>query len=152
MSRRRALRNVLLGAVLVGAAALLAHLHVESQTYHPVVQLASPDGLNFTAVLKETRDRSACGAANERFLRPLKEQCKNCRVVMARCERNLDGLERALQDGKAIAHHVVVGPGLRMAISGPPQIAKWSCDYIAAEMTGKGVRRAACLPPAGGKS
>jgi hypothetical protein len=149
---RRGVRNVLLGLLLVGAAAALAHLHVESQTYHPVVQLASPEGLSFTAVLKETRDRAACGAANEKFLRPLKEQCKNCRVVMARCERNLEGLERALQDGAATSYHVVVGPGLRMAISGPPQIAKWSCDYIAAEMTGKGIRRAACLPPAAGKS
>jgi hypothetical protein len=148
----RALRNTLLGVLLVGAAAFLAHLHVESQTYHPVVQLASPEGLNFTAVLKETRDRAACGAANERFLRPLKQQCKDCRVVMARCERNLEGLERALQDGAATSYHVVVGPGLRMAISGPPQMAKWSCDHIAAGMAGKGIRRAACLPPAAGKS
>jgi hypothetical protein len=138
--------------LLVGTAAVLAHLHVESQTYYPVVQLASPEGLSFTAVMKETRDRAACGAANDRFLRPLKEQCKDCRVVMARCERNLEGFERALQSGTAISQHVVVGPGLRMAISGPPQMAEWSCTHIAAEMTEKGVRRAACLPPAANKS
>jgi hypothetical protein len=142
----RAVRNTLLAlAVVVGA--IVAHLHVESQIYHPVVQFSSPEGLSFTAVLKETRDRTACGDANERFLRPIKERCKQCRVVLARCERNLEGLERDLMDGAALAQHVIVGPGLRMAISGPAQAAKWSCDYLAADMVGRGLRRAACIPP-----
>jgi hypothetical protein len=142
----RVARNSLLAAALV-AGAVVAHMHVESQIYHPVVQFASPEGLSFTAVLKETRDRQACGEANDRFLRPIKERCKQCRVVVARCERNLEGLERDLMDGRALAQHVIVGPGLRMAISGPEQAAKWSCDYLAADMVGRGMRRAACIPP-----
>ena len=89
-------RNIAIAAVLIGVSAWLAHLHVVSQAYHPVVRLSSPDGLVYTAVQDARRERRACGAANERFLDPVKQGCKQCKVEIARCERQLEGFELAL--------------------------------------------------------
>ena len=116
--KQRALNSLIL-VVLVAAGAVLAHLHVESQTYYPVVRVATPEGLTYNAVQDGLRDRQACGAANDRFLAPLKQQCKLCKVVYARCERALEGVEAALHDGKIVVLHVVAAPGFRMAIEGP---------------------------------
>jgi hypothetical protein len=140
-------RKFAVAAVLVGVSAWLAHLHVESQTYHPVVQLASPDGLVYTAVQDAKHERQACGAANDRFLGPVKQGCKDCRVVLARCERSLEGLELAVHEGRKIPHHLVRGPGVRMAIAGPAANAKASCEHIAAAMLKSGLRSAACVDP-----
>jgi len=146
MSLGRTLQ-VLTAAVLIGAGAWLAHLHVVSQTYRPIVRLASPDGLTYTTVQDEVTERRACGAANDRFLGPIKELCKQCQVVFARCERKLDGLELALAEGAAVPHYQVYAPGLRMAIAGPAPAARASCEFIAADMVKRGLRSAACLNP-----
>src|SRR5918996_4831790 len=106
-------RNAAIAVALIGVSLWLAHMHVESQTYHPVVRLASPDGLVYTAVQDATHERQACGAANDRFLRPVKQGCKACEVVVARCERELEGFELEVYEGKQIAHHLVQGPGVR---------------------------------------
>lgn len=143
----KAVRHAVVAAVLIAVTVLLAHLHVVSQTYHPVVQLASPDGLLYTAVQDATKERQACGAANDRFLGPVKLGCKDCKVVIARCERQLEGLELAIHEGKQIPEHLVRGPGMRMAIAGPAQSAKASCEYIAGQMIRSGVRSAACVSP-----
>jgi hypothetical protein len=141
------LRNIAIAAVLIAVSAWLAHLHVVAQTYHPVVQLASPDGLTYTAVQEEKQARQECGAANDRFLGPVKQGCKDCRIVVARCERSLEGLELALYEGRKVAQYVVTGPGMRMAIAGPPAAAKASCEFIAAEMQRSGLRSGACVSP-----
>ena len=134
--------------MLVAVSAWLAHLHVVSQTYHPVVRLASPDGLVYTAVQDEKHERQECGAANNRFLGPVRQGCKDCKIVVARCERQLEGLELALYERRQIPHHMVSGPGVRMAIAGPEAIARASCEQIAAEMVRSGLRSGACVRPA----
>jgi hypothetical protein len=126
---------------------VLGHLHASAQTYHPVVRLASPDGLTFTAVQDATHERQACGAANDRFLGPVKQRCKECKVVIARCERHLEAFEQAIYDGTPIPYHRVSSPGMRMAIVGPAEAAKVNCDFLAGELKKVGVRAAACIHP-----
>ena len=69
------------------------------------------EGLTYTTVQDAVAERRACGAANDRFLKPVKELCKQCQVVYARCERKLDGLEAALADGDPVPHYQVFAPG-----------------------------------------
>ena len=139
-------RNIAIAAVLIGVSAWLAHLHVVSQSYHPVVRLSSPDGLVYTAVQDAKQKRQACGAANDRFLHPVKQGCKQCRVELARCERQLEGFELAVYERRSIPNYVVSGPGVRLAIAGPAATAKASCAQIASEMVRSGLS-AACLSP-----
>ena len=138
--------GVAIGLALAAITALLAHLHVVSQTYHPVVQLSSPDGLVYTAVQDPTHYRQDCGAANDRLLAPVKKDCKDCRVVVARCERELQGHELAIYEGR-VPEFVVSGPGLRMAIAGPVPTAKASCQLIATQMVRNGLPTAVCRLP-----
>jgi hypothetical protein len=148
----KAARDATIAVLLIAVCAWLAHLHVVSQSYHPVVRLASPDGLTYTAVQDAMQERQNCGAANDRFLRPVKQSCKDCQVVIARCERLLEGFEIALHEGRAMPHHLVRGPGVRMAIAGPEAIAKASCEHIANQMLRSGLRSAACIKPAAAHS
>jgi hypothetical protein len=141
------MKQAILVIVLIVAGAWLAHLHVAAQTYHPVVQVLAPEGLTYTAVQDPTSERSACGAANDRFLGPLKAQCKQCQVLYARCARSLEGLELSIREGTAIPQHLVYAPGLRIAIAGPAGMAKANCDFLAGDLVRRGVRSAACLYP-----
>ena len=141
------MKQAILVIVLIGAGAWLAHLHVAAQTYHPVVQVLAPEGLTYTAVQDATSERSACGTANDRFLGPLKAQCKQCQVVYARCARSLEGLELSILEGSPIPHHLVYAPGLRIAIAGPAAMAKASCDFLVGDLVKRGVRNAACVYP-----
>jgi hypothetical protein len=111
------------------------------------VQLSSPDGLVYTAVQDSKHERQECGAANDRFLAPVKQACKDCRVVLARCEREVDGDdELAVYESRQLAH-VVTGPGVRLMITGPVETAKASCEQIANQMVRSGLRSAACISP-----
>ena len=141
------MKQAIIALLLIAVGSWLAHLHVVSQEYHPVVRLASPEGLTYTTVQDAVGERRACGAANDRFLKPVKDRCKECQVVYARCERKLEGFEAALADGAAVPHYQVFGPGLRIAIVGPAPAAKASCDFIAGDMVKRGVRSAACIYP-----
>ncbi len=141
------MKQALIVIVLIAAGAWLAHLHVAAQTYHPVVQVLAPEGLTYTAVQDPTSERSACGAANDRFLGPLKAQCKQCQVVYARCARSLEGLELSILEGTPIPQHLVYAPGLRIAIAGPAAMAKASCDFLVGDLVKRGVRSAACIYP-----
>jgi len=140
-------RNVTIALVLAGVSAWLAHLHVVSQIYHPVVRLASPDGLIFTAVQDAQSERRTCGKANDLFIDPVMEACEKCQVVLARCERELHGTELDIHEGRW-PHPVVQGPGVRMAIEGPAAMARATCEQIATLMVRNGVRSAACVQPA----
>jgi hypothetical protein len=132
---------------IVGVTGWLAHLHVISQTYYPLLQMSSPDGLVYTAVHDETAERQTCGAVNDRFIEPVRANCKNCEVVYARCDRELSGLDAALMATRPVPHHVVRSPGLRLAISGPAAAARESCDFIASDLLKRGYRSATCLYP-----
>jgi hypothetical protein len=132
--------------VLIAAASLVAHLYVQSQVYYPVVRLNLPDGLSIAAVLPETKERKACGAANDRFVAPFKQTCKDCKIAMARCERQLEGLELAMREGAPVAYPTIVARELRMAVMGPPAAAKAGCQIVAADMVAKGMRTAVCIP------
>jgi hypothetical protein len=143
----RRLYQVLIAVVLIAAASVVAHMHVVLQSYHPVTRIASPEGLVFTAVQDAKKERRDCGIANERFLEPIKAQCRGCKVVIARCERELEAFERSVYEGEALAHHQVFATGLRLAIDGPPELARTSCELMAGELLKRGVRSAQCLPP-----
>ena len=145
-------KQIGIAVVLVAAASVVAHYHVAAQTYHPVVRVAAPDGVTYLAVQQPTSERQACGVANARFLRPIKEGCKDCRVEHARCERELMGLEASLAHGERLPYHQIFAPGLHLAIIGAPEPAKAACEFIAADMHKRGVAAAACverdrLPP-----
>lgn len=146
------MKQALIAVVLVGVAAVLAHMHVVSQTYHPVTRVASPDGLVFTVVQNPTTERRTCGAANDRFLLPIKSQCSECKVVLARCERELEPFEVEIFEGKAAGQHQVLSPGMRMTIDGPQHLARTGCEALAAQLLRNGYRRSRCLPPTVGQN
>jgi len=141
------MKQAAVALVLLAIASWLAYTHVAGLIYYPVVQLRSPEGLTYTAVQDSTNDRQGCGAANDRFLRPLKEQCKQCKVVFARCARTLEGLEAELQDGVPLPYHRVFAPGIRLAIVGSAAPAKITCELIAGGMVQRGLSSAACVYP-----
>lgn len=141
------MKKVLIIVVLLAAGAMLARYHVDNQRYHPVSKLASADGYTFHLVQDRTERRADCGAANDRFLGPIKETCKQCEVVYARCERELQGLELALLMGDPVPLHVVVAPGVRLAIEGPPQTLRRDCEHMATAIVKSGVGSAACVFP-----
>jgi hypothetical protein len=143
----RRLYQVLIAVVLIAAASVLAHMHVVIQSYHPVTRISSPEGLVFTAVQDAQKERRDCGNANERFLAPIKAQCKACRVLIARCERELEPFERSIYQGEAMRLHQVFAVGVRLAIDGPPELARASCELMAHELVKRGVRSAHCLLP-----
>jgi hypothetical protein len=138
---------MLVAALLVTALAVLAHMHVTLQTYHPVARITSPDGLVFTAVQDAKRERRDCGKANQTFLEPVKTQCIGCKVVIARCERELEAFEQAVYEGQAARHYQVFATGVRLAIDGPAELARASCELMAGELVKRGARTASCLPP-----
>jgi hypothetical protein len=119
---------------------------VQSQVYHPVVRMTLPDGLSITAVLPETKERKACGSRNDGFLTPFRQQCKECKIIAARCERELEGLVLALRQGEPLPYPTVGSRDARVAFMGPPDLAKISCDAAAATLVAKGSKSAACVP------
>lgn len=141
------MRKILIILVLLGAGALLARYHVANQHYFPVSKLASSDGYTFVLVQDRTDTRDACGKANDRFLAPLKAACAQCQVQYARCERELHGLELALLMGDPVPVHVVLTPGVRLAMEGPPNTLRRDCEAMAASIVKTGLPYAACVFP-----
>jgi hypothetical protein len=86
--------------------------------------------------------------ANDRFIDPLKQSCKECKVAAARCEQHLEGLELAIREGAAVPHPVVAANELRIAVMGPPEAAKAGCQVLAANMVANGLKTAVCVPAA----
>ena len=147
-------RKAIVTLFLVAVASVAAHLYVQSQIYYPVVRVDLTDSLSIAAVLPETKERRACGLANDRFLAPFKRQCKDCRITQARCERQLEGVELAMHDGLPVPHPMVVAREARIAVIGPDEKARAGCQYIAANLVASGVKTAVCAQPqaAGPKS
>ena len=136
----------ILAVVLVGVSSVIAHLYVQSQVYYPVVHVALAEGVSVAAVLAETKERKSCGRANDRFLSPIKQQCKECKLISARCERELEGLDLALRRGDPVPYPMVVAKEARVAFMGPPDLAKIGCDAAVASMVAKGFKSATCVP------
>jgi hypothetical protein len=139
-------KQLALALIVVAAAVAGAYLYVAEAAYHPVVRMASPDGLIYTAVQKPTAKTQDCDAANNRFIAPMR-QCRECRIELVTCRRRLEAFERDVYEGKAAGRHQVLAAGLRIAIEGPPRVAKASCEMIVAEMRQRGVASAACVAP-----
>ncbi len=133
--------------ILLAVGSVLAHFHVANQSYYPVSKLVSAEGYTFHMVQDKTAQRSACGQANDRFLGPIKQRCLQCDVVYARCERELHGVELALLKGDTMPMHVVVAPGLRLAMEGPKERVRQECEQMATAMVKGGARTAACVFP-----
>ena len=136
-------------AVLAIGGSVLAWYRVASQVYYPTLQLRTPEGFTYSVVQDPTRDREACGAANDRFLEPVRAQCKDCKVVYARCFRHLDESERAPVSQNAALGYVALSPGMHMAISSPKAQFQAVCDHIVDDMVGRGYSSAACIYPRG---
>ena len=146
----RAIRKhavLIVGLVLVGAVSVIADLYVQSQVYYPVVHMTFPEGLTVTAVMSETGERRACGVTNDQFLEPFRNLCKDCRIVAARCERELEGVDLALQRGEPLPYPTMAARDARVAFIGPPEVARTTCTVAAAAMVQKGFKYAACIPP-----
>ena len=141
------MKQALVIVVLLVAGSVLAYYHVANQSYFPVAKLASADGYTFHMVQDRRAQRNACGEANDRFLAPIKARCLQCDVVYARCERELHGLELALLMGDPVPVHVVVSPGLRLAMDGPKERVRRDCEQIATDLVKGGARSATCVFP-----
>lgn len=141
------MKEALVILVLLVVGAVFAYLHVAGQSYHPVAKFASSDGFTFSVVQDAVPQRRACDEANDRLLAPLKEQCKDCKVAHARCERELKGLELELLLGQPVAYYQITTPKLRMAIEGPGERLKDVCEDIAVSMVRAGMASAACVFP-----
>lgn len=135
------MRRLAIIALLVIASAAVADLHVARQSYTPVIRVASPDGLTYTALFEPRPDWYACAEASRRFLDPVKERCAACEVVFARCERSSDDLEAMW----GAEQQWVAGPGINIAISGPTAAARRSCHFIAVDVMRRGAGAASCL-------
>ena len=133
--------------VLLAVGSVLAHYHVANQSYYPVSKLASADGYTFHMVQDRRAQRNACGEANDRFLEPIKARCLQCDVLYARCERELQGVELALLMGDPMPMHVVIAPGLRLAMQGPRERVREQCEQLAADLVKGGARTASCVFP-----
>jgi hypothetical protein len=141
------MKQALVILVLLVLGTVLAHYHVANQSYYPVSKLTSADGYTFIMVQDRTAQRRACGAANDRFLGPIKERCVACDVVYARCERELQPFEFALLAGDPVPMHVVLGPGMRLAMDGPKERVRQECEALAAMLVKAGHKSAACAFP-----
>lgn len=146
------MKQTIAAVLLMGTATLVAHLYAGGRSYYPVVRVLSPEGLTFIAVHEPTAARADCGVVNERFLAPFKAMCRECQVIAARCERELQGTEAALIDGHPMAHHRVLGPGLFVAIAGPHETAGFGCRDIVRQAASEGIDSVACVPPHAGEA
>jgi len=141
------MKKALFLLVLLVAGAVAAHFHVENQHYFPVTLLKSTDGYTYHMVQNLVKSREACGEANDRFVEPLKDQCRQCKIVYVRCERELQGLELKLLMGEPVPMHVVVAPGLRVGMEGPAAQVRSACQYMAESIVRAGLPSAACAFP-----
>ena len=134
-----------IGVALAIAAGFVAHMHVVAQTYYPSLRVQAPEGLMYVVVQDERAERRECGAANDRFLSRIKQGCKECRILAARCTRELEEpLERELYQATPLKYSTVVAPGMRMAIVGPQPLAEKSCELIAQQALKQGAGGTSC--------
>ena len=71
-------------------------------------------------------------------LAPVALQCRDV---------GLQGLELALLMGDPVPVHVVISPGLRLAMEGPKERVREQCEQLATELVKGGASSAACVFP-----
>lgn len=123
-----------------GAAIAAAVWHVHGALYYPVVRVATPEGLTFTAFSTETRGRADCAAANEHFLEPIRRDCPACEVLSAHCESKSE----AIRLRTALGDPVVLSGGLTLAVAGPPELARATCKHLANDLLKRGITGSRC--------
>ena len=138
-------KAILVTAMVLVLGGLIAQLHVAAQTYHPVVQVESAEGLRYTAILAAVDRSRACAAASHEFLEPLKADCPACRIVYARCTRDLDELDAGMATPAAQASWLVEMPGVSIAIDGASEKARRTCQLMASDVAKRGVPAARCV-------
>ena len=138
---------LLLIVALLAVGGVYAHYYVETLTYYPTAKVELPGGFSFSVVQALQPDRAACGEANRRVLEPLAKTCKGCKIAYARCRRKIEGTDLLLLTEPAPAFYVVVAPGLRMRVEGPPDQLAAVCDGIAEKLASAGTVNASCLYP-----
>ena len=143
-TRRRSRVSLLLIVGLLAVGSVLAYFRVRALHYYPTARIETPDGYAFTVVQDVRASRSECGDANDRFLSPLDAICTQCRVVYARCLRELEGVELTLVAEDPPPLYLVRAPGVRMAVTGPLARLKDVCVDIAAGLVKTGLPSASC--------
>jgi hypothetical protein len=126
---------------LAGGLAVAAYLHLGEGRYFPVARIASPEGLTYTAFSEETRGRSACIEANQKFVADFRAGCPACQVTSERCESKADAIKLRV----AVSDPVVLMRGMSLAIAGPRDAAAAACKSIVEDLAKRGVEGTRCL-------
>ncbi|HVL35253.1 MAG TPA: hypothetical protein VM489_06230 [Burkholderiales bacterium] len=134
--------------LLAGGIGIAAWLHLSRQPYYPVARVAAPEGIVYTAFSGRAAGEEACRAANERFVEPIRAQCKSCAVEFMRCEREAEAAQQRL--AAAQGAHVLYVRDTVIVIAGPDLAAAESCRIIAADLEKHAVPNARCVAPAKG--
>ena len=148
MAIPRYLTRTLLIVAVLAVVSVFAQQHIAAQRYFPVLKISSPDdGLTFHVIQDAVQERRACGEANDRMLNPVKSSCKQCAVVYARCERELQDDEAALVANGPTPYYQVATTAVRLTIYGPDAAARAACEQIAGGMIKAGLKTAVCVSP-----
>jgi hypothetical protein len=135
--------------VLAAGLALAAYLHARNEPYYPVARVAAPGGLTYTAFSGERRGREACVSANELFVEPLRKDCPACTVLFERCESKAEMMKLRVA---AVSEPVVLSRGLTLAVAGPGELARATCELIAQDLAKRGLEGSRCLSSKGSSS
>jgi hypothetical protein len=127
---------------LAGGIGLAAYLYVRNEPYYPVARVAAPGGLTYTAFSGQTRGREACVSANELFVEPLRKDCPACTVLFERCESRAEMMKLRVA---AVSDPVVLSRGLALAVAGPGELARATCELIAQDLVKRGLEGSRCL-------
>lgn len=142
----RAVRVLAITALLAAVGGAAAYVYDATRDYYPVVRIAAPQGLTFTALLDARSGLKACEAANAELIEPVARECKECRLVFAQCEDKDGALELTRDVRDAARQYWVVSEGLRIAVAGADARAKASCEAVAAQLVDQGMR-SRCIHP-----
>ncbi len=139
-------KHVLISVLALLAGGIIARFYVAAQSYRPIVQVESPDGVVYTAVLATVHERRACGAASQRFVQSSTVDCPECRIVFARCLReDEDPPAFAPAPDRSRDALRVEMPGVIVRIDAPRETARHTCEWIAERVHTLGVPSARCV-------
>lgn len=144
------IRHVLFAVAALLAGGVIAHYHVEAQSYQPMMRVVTPDAVSYTVVLDAVRERRACGVASEQFIATIKADCPECRVAFARCRREGEGLPAVAweREDAGEGHSVVSMPGVSIRIDASADTARRTCEWVVESVNRLGVQSARCLAAA----
>jgi hypothetical protein len=127
---------------LAAGIAVATYLYARNESYYPVARVATPEGLTYTAFSGERRGREACVSANDLFVEPLRKDCPACTVLFERCESRAEMMKLRVA---AASEPVVLSRGVALAVAGPRELAKASCELIAQDLAKRGLEGSRCL-------